>query len=178
MALQKIAIIGITGSGKSYLGRRVAKKTGLPLFHLDTIYWRGKWQEVSEDEYLKEHEKILKENDRWVIEGWLNEKMHGRLHAADVIIYLDYPGWLVIWRYYKRWFKHRKIARPELPAESRERFRLKWLILGFLRNERPFIERALKEVSDREKIIRVRSPQEMEKRLSEVGLIADVEREK
>lgn len=129
---------------------------------MDTLFWRGEWQEAPEKEYVEAHERILRENKEWIIEGWLSEGMSDRLRQADLIVYLDYPGWLVAIHYVERWLAHRKVARPELPKESRDRFRLHWFILSFFRNERPQIERVLKLAADPSKVVRITSLEQME----------------
>ncbi len=162
VALNKIAIVGITGAGKSTLSRRISKKTGIPVYHMDTLFWRGEWQEVPEKEYVEAHEKILQENDRWIIEGWVSEAMSDRLRQADVIMYLDYPGWLCAVHYVERWRKHKDIARPELPEESRERFKLRRFFLILFRIERPQIEDVLRHAGDSQKVVRVTSLEQLE----------------
>lgn len=162
----KIAILGITGAGKSTLSRRIADITGLPLFHMDTLFWRGKWEEVPEAEYIEAHEKILNENERWVIEGWISTPMFHRLTQADAIIYLDYPGWLCALHYVERWWKHRNVARPELPAESKDQFKIRRFLLVLFRWERRAIEATLKSVHQPEKVVRIRSPRELEEYLT------------
>lgn len=164
MKPQKIAILGITGAGKSTLSRRLGEKTGIPLFHMDTLFWKGKWQKVPEEEYLQGHAEILKNNSRWIIDGWIKPRMKDRLSQAHLIIYLDYPGWLVGWRYIQRWLRHRKVARPELPAESRDRFKMRWFVLSFFRNERLELETMLASV-DQSKVVRLKSPEESEEYL-------------
>ncbi len=161
MTYTKIAILGITGAGKTTFSRMVQEKTGLPLFHMDALFWRGKWQEVSEQEYLQSHEEILKNNERWIIEGWINPNMADRLKQADLIIYLDYPGWRVAFRYITRYFRHRKVARPELPKESVETFKFRRLFISLFRGERPDIERSLTFAGDTSKIVRLKSPREI-----------------
>lgn len=161
MKPQKIAILGITGAGKSTLSRRIAEKTGLPLFHMDSLFWRGKWEEVPEAEYLEAHKKILAENERWIIEGWVSPAMEERLTRADLIIYLDYPGWVCALRYVERSRKHRDIARPELPTESTDHFKWRRFFLLLLRGERPGTEASLVHV-DPKKIVRLHSPEELE----------------
>jgi adenylate kinase family enzyme len=122
MAINRIAIIGRGGSGKSVFSRSLASQTGLPLFYMDNLFWRGKWEEVPEKEYLVKHEQLLAK-DRWIIEGYIDEKMAGRLRRADLIFFLDYPGWLCAWRVLKRWLMHRKQSRQELPPEALERLK-------------------------------------------------------
>jgi adenylate kinase family enzyme len=165
MKPQRIAILGITGAGKSTLSRRIAQKTGLPLFHMDSLFWRGKWEEVPEAEYLRAHDEILKNNERWIIEGWVSPAMEERLKQADLIIYLDYPGWLCALRYIERAFKHRKIARPELPSESRDHFKWRRFFLLLFRGERPGTEASLVHVNPA-KIVRLKTPEETERYLS------------
>ena len=36
---KKIIILGCCGSGKSVFAKKLNEKTGLPLYHLDNIYW-------------------------------------------------------------------------------------------------------------------------------------------
>jgi adenylate kinase family enzyme len=168
VAPHKIAIVGITGAGKSTLSRRISKKTGLTVYHMDTLFWRGEWQEVPEKEYVEAHQKILRENDRWIIEGWVSEAMADRLRQADLIIYLDYPGWLAAAHYVERWQKHRIVARPELPKESRDRFKFRRFFLSFFRSERPQIEKALLQAADPAKIVRITSMEQMEDYLESV----------
>ncbi len=162
MDAKKIAILGITGAGKSTLSRRIAKKTGFPVFHMDALFWRGEWQEVPEKEYVEAHDKILRENERWIIEGGVSEATADRLRQADLVVYLDYPGWLAAAHYVERWIKHREVARPELPKESRDHFKFRRFFLVFFRFERPQIENVLKLAGNPSKVVRITSMEQME----------------
>ena len=37
--MKKVIVIGCPGSGKSTFSRALAEKMGLPLYHLDMLYW-------------------------------------------------------------------------------------------------------------------------------------------
>ena len=39
--MKRIIVIGCPGSGKSTLSRKLHKITGIPLFHLDMMYWNA-----------------------------------------------------------------------------------------------------------------------------------------
>src|SRR3989344_5222480 len=154
--INRIAIIGISASGKSIFARKLADKTGLPLIHMDQLFWRGHLVAVAETEYLQKHQEIIQQ-EKWIIEGYIEESMADRLKRADQIIYLDYPGWLcAIWSI-KRWFNHRREARPELPREALEKFKYDtfWKIL--FRKERIRIERAL-SLAGNPNLVRLKSP--------------------
>lgn len=55
----KIAIVGISGSGKSTFARSLSVKTGLPLHHMDSLYWTSNWIEVDASEWQKKETAIL-----------------------------------------------------------------------------------------------------------------------
>ncbi|MDO8489858.1 MAG: hypothetical protein Q7S47_00405 [bacterium] len=124
------------------LARELAKKTGLPLFHMDQLFWRGDWEEVVEYEYLRNHHELIC-GDSWIIEGYIDEKMADRLKRSNLIIFLDYPGWLCAWRVIKRWFKYRKTNRPEFSEGAYEKLELKFLWRVFTRRERVSLDEAL-----------------------------------
>ena len=47
---RKIMVIGCPGSGKSTLSRELRDITGLPLFHLDNIWWKPDRSHISREE--------------------------------------------------------------------------------------------------------------------------------
>ena len=111
---KKIAILGISGSGKSVFSRQLGEKLGLPVIHMDQLFWEGNWEAVPESDYLAKHEEVIK-GDQWIIEGYIDAKMSNRAQAADLILYLDYSGLRCAWQVIKRWLKHRKKAAPSFP---------------------------------------------------------------
>lgn len=85
----KIMITGCCGSGKSTLSRRLADMTGLPLYHLDMIWWRPDESHILREDF----DRILTEltaRDRWIIEGDYSRTYEIRLRACDTLIFLDY----------------------------------------------------------------------------------------
>ena len=50
--MERVMIIGCGGAGKSTLARQLGEKTGLPVVHLDQIYWSpGNWQHLEKEEF-------------------------------------------------------------------------------------------------------------------------------
>jgi adenylate kinase family enzyme len=165
--IKKIALIGISGSGKSIYSRRLGKVLNLPLIHMDKLFWKGNWREIPEKEYLIAHQAEANKPS-WIIEGYIDEKMSIRLKNADLILYLDYSGIRCAWRVVKRWLTHRSQSRPELPKEAFERIGPSFLWMVLRRRERKDIERAL-EQSDNMKIIRFKSPHQAEVYLQSIN---------
>ncbi|MDL2203738.1 hypothetical protein QQF51_13830 [Brucella intermedia] len=48
--MKRIMIIGGAGSGKSSLARALGDITGLPVVHIDTLYWQPGWVMQPRDE--------------------------------------------------------------------------------------------------------------------------------
>lgn len=140
--VRRIAVIGISGAGKTTAARELAAATGLPLFHMDALFWRGAWEPVPEPEYLEAHARLVAQ-ERWIIEGYVDAAMAQRLQAAERIIDLDPPGWLCAARVLRRGWTHRAKARPELPTEALERTSPAFLWRVLTRAERPAIDAAL-----------------------------------
>ena len=161
MKIKRIAVIGICAAGKSVFGRELARRIGLPLFHMDNLFWKGKWEAIPEEEYLAKEQELIQQ-DEWIIEGYVDEKEAERLKLADLILYLDYSGIRVFSRVIRRWWKHRRVARPELHEEALDSMSIRDLWVALMRLERPGIEAALQRV-DQSKVIRFHSPKELQR---------------
>ncbi|MCH5316325.1 MAG: AAA family ATPase [Eubacterium sp.] len=59
MNYNKIIVVGCPGAGKSTFSRKLAEKTGIPLYHLDALYWKEDWTHISR-EHLRFIQKIFK----------------------------------------------------------------------------------------------------------------------
>ena len=88
--MQRIVVIGCPGSGKSTLSRELHNKTGIPLFHLDMMYWNADKTTVEKRIFLERLYSVL-EKDEWIIDGNYTSTMELRIAACDTVIFLDYP---------------------------------------------------------------------------------------
>lgn len=87
--MKKIIIIGCPGSGKSTFARKLAEKSGLPLFYLDMLYWNADKTTVSKDIFRERLNNILVQ-DEWIIDGNYGSTMELRMSACDTVIFLDF----------------------------------------------------------------------------------------
>ena len=88
--MKKIIVIGCPGSGKSVFSRALHNKTGVPLFHLDMMYWNLDKTTVEKKVFLERLSVVL-ERDEWIIDGNYGSTMELRMAACDTVIFLDYP---------------------------------------------------------------------------------------
>ena len=56
---RRILMVGCPGSGKTTFALRLAEKTGLPLFHLDSVYWRADRTHLTREELVNVLRPIL-----------------------------------------------------------------------------------------------------------------------
>lgn len=118
--MQRVAIIGSCGAGKSTLAVNLGKKLDLPVIHLDAYYWQSGWQETDAPQWLQIQEKLIKQN-RWIIDGNYGNTLDIRLAVADTVIWLDFNRYLCLWRVCKRYLKHLGKTRPDMAANCPER---------------------------------------------------------
>ena len=66
---KKIVILGCSGSGKSTFAVKLHQATGLPLIHLDNIWWKADRTHISRDEFDQKLAKICA-RDSWIRSWW------------------------------------------------------------------------------------------------------------
>lgn len=156
----KILVIGISGTGKSTLSRKISHELALPLYHMDSVIWEENWKE-SKAEKVEDNLKKIVEMSSWVVEGWIDYYSKDLFKSASTVIYLDYPGWLAMLGGVQRWWRHRGSNRPEMPKGCNEVLNFQFLRTMLLRHERPHIEKTLLDFKPKN-IIRFRSRQQAE----------------
>ena len=88
--MERVLIIGGNGCGKTTLARTLAHKLSLPLVHLDKLYWRDNWQNVSPDEF-DELLRLELAKPKWIIDGNIGRTLSHRIRYCDTVIYMDFP---------------------------------------------------------------------------------------
>lgn len=88
--MKKVIIIGCPGSGKSTFGRKLKSVTGLPLYHLDMMYWNKDKTTVDKSVFLNKLKDVMNEPE-WIIDGNYSSTMELRIIKSDTVFFLDYP---------------------------------------------------------------------------------------
>lgn len=124
-----MAVIGRGGAGKSALASELSSRTGIPVVHLDPIFWDAGWRPVPYDEPRSRLEREL-EGDEWIVDGNFLDAGDSRFRRVDTVAWLDPPRLLCVWRVLRRRVRDRGRARPDLPAGAHESFDwefLRWI---------------------------------------------------
>lgn len=124
---RRIAVLGPSGSGKSFLASRLAEMTDLPLIHLDRLAYQPGWRETDADELTRIHRELLDESE-WVIDGnYTNVDKAERIRRADLVVVLALPRRTCTRRILRRQTLNFKRGRPDMADGCVERFDLDFL---------------------------------------------------
>ena len=110
---RKVLIVGCGGAGKSTLAVEMGKRFGLPIVHLDKLWWLPDWKNRSEQEFDELLSGELVKN-AWIIEGNYFRTFNTRLQYADFCIFLDYDTELCVQSVYERAEKYKGVTRPDM----------------------------------------------------------------
>lgn len=159
--MQRVLIIGPCGAGKSTLAPNLGAVLNLPISHMDQLNWCPGWVESSKEEIRDRLAQIVR-TERWLIDGTYGGTLGERLVRADTVVYLDYPIRLCFARLLCRIWTYRGRTRPDMTKDCPERFDLKFLIYLMRWNSGPRLRMEAKLKGHEDKIIRLRSPDELE----------------
>ena len=152
--MERIMIIGCGGSGKSTLARQLGEKTGLPVVHLDKLFWHPGWVESTKDEIDKKIMEAIAE-PRWIMDGNYNRTISQRMKRCDTVIYLDFSRFACLMGVAKRVITTYGQVRPDMADGCPERFDWEFLqwVWNFNKNKRERYYKMLNEAEGIEKIV-------------------------
>lgn len=152
--MQRVIIIGCGGAGKSTLARQLGDKTGLPVVHIDKLFWKPGWVEMPKDEF---DILIRQEMDKpcWIMDGNFDRTIPERLNRCDTVIYLDFSRFTCLMGVIKRVLTTYGTVRPDMGEGCPERIDLDFLkwVWNFNKNKREKYYRQLSEVTHAKVII-------------------------
>ena len=145
----RILILGCPGSGKSTLARALAARTGLPLVHLDTVWWRADGTHIPREDFDRALDGLLR-GEKWIMDGDYSRTYEVRLRAADTVIFLDYPEDVCMAGIVGRLGEER----PDMPwTESALAPELVAMVKNYARDNRPALLALLQKYPEKQSLI-------------------------
>jgi adenylate kinase family enzyme len=158
-------------SGKTTLGRELARRLDAPFVELDALNHGPNWSEATPEELRARVEPLIA-GRRWVVDGSYRSKLGDRvLERSDVVVWLDLPRRVWLPRLVRRTLG-RIVRRERLWNDNRETFRGGFLVrdslLRFALRTYPSRRQAYPAELGRYNLVRLRSTREVERWLEGV----------
>ena len=116
--MQRISVVGNSGSGKTTAARKLSALLEIPHVELDAIFHQPGWQELPTAAFRDRVARVA-QDPAWVIDGNYTAVRDLVWSRADTVIWLDAPRRRVMWRVTRRTFA-RLVLRRELWNGNRE----------------------------------------------------------
>jgi len=116
--MQRISVVGNSGSGKTTAARHLAHVLGVPHVELDAIFHQPGWQELPTAEFREQVTRLV-QGESWVVDGNYTAVRDLIWNRADTVIWLDLPRHRVMRRVVGRTLS-RMLLRRELWNGNRE----------------------------------------------------------
>ena len=88
----RTVVVGNSGSGKTWLARRLAEKAGSLVVHLDEIFWLpGGFNEKRDPSEVSRLIDAKKAETEWIVEGVYGNLARQFLPSALTLVWLDLP---------------------------------------------------------------------------------------
>jgi len=119
--MQRISVVGNSGSGKTTVAQAIAAELSLPYLELDAVFHQPDWQPLDSEEFRR----IVSEftvADRWVVDGGYSAVSDIVWGRADTVVWLDPPRLRLMRRLVPRTLR-RMATGTELWNGNRERWR-------------------------------------------------------
>jgi len=156
------------------LARELGRRLGLPVVHLDRVFWRPGWVEPPRDEWERLHREALA-GDAWIADGNYGSTMRDRLRWADTIVLIDPSPAVCLWRVFRRQLRWLGRVRDDLPPGCPERLDARatmafWrYIWAYRRTRLPRVLALIEEVQAGRRVEILRSNGEVQGFLESIG---------
>ena len=138
--MQRVLVMGSSGSGKSTFARGLSDITGIPTVSIDALFWKPGWVESEREEFQRRMIEAVQQ-PRWIMDG--NYTRHGagelRRQLADTIIWFDLPRSTCMFGILRRIAGSYGQVRPEMAEGCPEKIDLEFLryVWTYRQQQRP-----------------------------------------
>ena len=150
--VERIAIVGCGGSGKSHVARELGRLLELPVTHLDAVYFDDRWNPLPMEQF-EAAQRDLVATPRWVIDGNYHSTVQVRLAAADTVVFMDLPTGACRWGILSRSVRHGRGQHPSDGVYNRITRDVLRYVLGYRRRMRPRVLEKIHQHADGARVI-------------------------
>lgn len=170
----KILVVGTSGSGKTTLAKQLSYKLQLNDIELDALFWKENWTQSEQTEFREAILTAQSVKSGFVIHGNYNKVRDLTWGKVDIVIWLDYPKRIVMWRVIIRSIK-RILKSEELWAKNKESIKktfftkesiILWAWQTYDLRKKQYLEIIEKNEYPDVEIVRFQSPRDCEKFLN------------
>jgi adenylate kinase family enzyme len=157
--MNRIAIVGSPGSGKTTLAERLGVRINVPVVHLDHHFWHPGWVETPADEWVSRQIELLS-GSSWIVDGTYFQTLDIRFERADTIVYFDISRWRCLYRALYRSVTHfgQDVQAKGCPEHFDPTF-IKF-IYHFPRDVKPKIDEAIARHATTVRVIKIESTED------------------
>ena len=116
--MQRVSVVGNSGSGKTSLARELAAAMDVPLLELDSTFHLPGWTDLPVDEFRARVSEFIR-GDGWIVDGNYSAVRLLVWARADTVVWVDPPHPVVMARVVRRTLR-RVVTREELWNGNRE----------------------------------------------------------
>ena len=120
--MQRISVVGTSGSGKTTFARRLAARLRVPLIELDALNWGPNWTPAEVDTF-RERARLATWADAWVCDGNYSAVRAIVLERSDTVVWLDLPLRTCLWRVIRRTARRSRSGEDLWGSGNRESWR-------------------------------------------------------
>ena len=161
----KIAIMGYSGSGKSYLTHYFSQKYNIPAMELDAVAFDKNWHRLDDADVLPKVRRFM-EQESWILDGNYDSLLlDQRLKTADSIIIVKLPRLQCLWRALRR---SKERAKQGYTNDINPRF-LRFLLLDCRSRERQMFYRNIEKTYQNKTVV-LRSQSQIDRYIGSIEL--------
>jgi adenylate kinase family enzyme len=86
--LERINVVGTSGSGKTTVARELSRLLKLPYYEMDRLFWKPEWHESSNDEFLPKVRNVA-DQTTWILDGNYTRTIAVKWQRVQLVVWLD-----------------------------------------------------------------------------------------